>query len=113
MTSMVIGGPSGVGKTTLIEKLKAEMGSLISHTVGHTTRAPREGEVNGTSYWFVDQVTQEPLGMCSPLHCAPDVRTRLPERALPIPPLSLKPRSRRRRSSMSTSPTTTSSSTQR
>jgi len=48
----VIVGPSGVGKGTLLSKLKKEFGSFAV-AVSHTTRAPRPGETNGISYNFV------------------------------------------------------------
>jgi len=51
---LVITGPSGVGKGTLIrELLKAVPGSELS--VSATTRAPREGEVNGQDYHFLSE----------------------------------------------------------
>ena len=49
----VIAAPSGTGKTTLCRRiLEEDAGLQIS--VSHTTRAPREGEVNGVHYHFVD-----------------------------------------------------------
>jgi len=48
----VIVGPSGVGKGTLLGKLKEEFGSFAV-AVSHTTRAPRPGETDGISYNFV------------------------------------------------------------
>lgn len=49
---MVIAGPSGVGKGTLIEKLRAEYPKLFGFSVSHTSRAPRPGEENGVHYHF-------------------------------------------------------------
>jgi guanylate kinase len=50
---LVITGPSGVGKGTLIRRLLEEVpGSELS--VSATTRAPRDGEVNGRDYHFLD-----------------------------------------------------------
>jgi guanylate kinase len=50
----VITGPSGVGKGTLIaELLKRVPGLELS--VSATTREPREGEVNGRDYHFLDR----------------------------------------------------------
>lgn len=49
---IVISGPSGAGKSTVIQKLM-EMRSDLCFSVSATTRAPREGEVEGTDYFFV------------------------------------------------------------
>ena len=49
---VVFSGPSGVGKDTVIREVKAS-GFDIHHVVTCTTRAPREGEVNGKDYHFV------------------------------------------------------------
>jgi guanylate kinase len=49
---LVITGPSGVGKGTLIHRLLEEVaGAELS--VSATTRAPRDGEVNGRDYHFL------------------------------------------------------------
>jgi len=48
----VIVGPSGVGKGTLLTKLKEDFG-CFAIAVSHTTRAPRPGETDGVSYNFV------------------------------------------------------------
>ncbi len=52
-TLFVFSGPSGVGKGTLNEKLFAEFGDQIAFSVSATTRAPREGEVDGKHYFFI------------------------------------------------------------
>ena len=49
---LVISGPSGTGKGTLIERLMKEDPTLI-FSVSATTRAPRPGEINGVHYHFV------------------------------------------------------------
>lgn len=46
-------GPSGVGKSTLITRLRAEFPHDFGFSVSHTTRQPRPGEENGVHYWFV------------------------------------------------------------
>lgn len=51
---IIISGPSGVGKGTVIEKLRKE-DSTLGFSVSATTRAPREGEVNGVNYHFVSR----------------------------------------------------------
>ena len=54
----VISAPSGTGKNTLIQTLlKTDLkgfGKLV-HSVSHTTRAPRKGEVDGRDYHFVSR----------------------------------------------------------
>lgn len=50
--AVVIAGPSGVGKGTLIEKLRQEFPKLFGFSVSHTSRAPREGEQDGIHYNF-------------------------------------------------------------
>ena len=48
------GGPSGVGKGTLIASALRKFGpSKLGFAVSHTTRAPRPGEVDGEHYHFV------------------------------------------------------------
>jgi guanylate kinase len=50
----VITGPSGVGKGTLIKKLLERVPDLAL-SVSATTRAPREGEVDGVDYHFLTE----------------------------------------------------------
>lgn len=50
---IVISGPSGTGKSTLLKKLFAEYPTSFGFSVSSTTRAPRAGEVNGKDYNFV------------------------------------------------------------
>lgn len=49
----VICGPSGVGKGTLLARLLSDYPTIFGRSVSHTTRKPRTGETNGTSYHFV------------------------------------------------------------
>lgn len=51
--SMVICGPSGAGKGTIIEKLMDKFPDSLALSVSHTTRQPRPGEVEGVHYHFV------------------------------------------------------------
>lgn len=51
---MVLSGPSGVGKTTISERLRAEF-PLFSYSVSATTRAPRTGEQQGRDYFFLSR----------------------------------------------------------
>ena len=48
----VISGPSGAGKGTLLAALRKQRPDL-GLTVSATTRSPRPGEVDGTSYYFL------------------------------------------------------------
>ena len=50
---LVISGPSGVGKTTIVHALQRQYDAVFS--VSATTRPPREGEVHGRDYWFVSR----------------------------------------------------------
>ena len=50
---VVIAGPSGVGKGTLINMLLAKFPDAFGFSVSHTTRGPRPGEENGVHYNFV------------------------------------------------------------
>ena len=51
---LVVCGPSGVGKGTLIGRLMAEHGDKFGFSVSHTTRGPRPGEQDGVHYHFTD-----------------------------------------------------------
>jgi len=48
----VVSSPSGGGKGTLIQHVLNKVANL-SYSVSFTTRAPRNGEVNGREYFFV------------------------------------------------------------
>ncbi|KAJ5248672.1 hypothetical protein N7468_000123 [Penicillium chermesinum] len=49
---VVISGPSGTGKSTLMKRLFAEYPGKFSFSVSHTTRSPRAGEEDGREYNF-------------------------------------------------------------
>ncbi len=51
---IVISGPSGSGKGTVIKRLM-ELDRRFVYSVSATTRAPREGEKNGVNYYFIDK----------------------------------------------------------
>jgi len=51
---IVISGPSGVGKDTLIKRL-LELDRNLRYSVSCTTRPPRPGEVDGVDYTFVSR----------------------------------------------------------
>jgi guanylate kinase len=48
---LILAGPAGSGKSTLCDRL-VQAGMGISRVITTTTRAPREGEVNGVHYHF-------------------------------------------------------------
>ena len=59
-TLFIVSGPSGAGKTTLINRARGQLepiGINLHFSVSHTTRAPRAGEVEGKSYYFVNSKT--------------------------------------------------------
>lgn len=56
---IVISGPSGVGKGTLISMLMKEFPSMFGFSVSHTTRAPRDMEKNGVHYHFTEKSVME------------------------------------------------------
>ncbi|MBQ5321627.1 MAG: guanylate kinase [Oscillospiraceae bacterium] len=49
---LVVSGPSGCGKGTVLKKVLKE-NSNIYYSVSATTRAPRYGEENGIHYYFI------------------------------------------------------------
>jgi guanylate kinase len=52
---LVICGPSGGGKSTLVKKLLGRHGDHFRSSVSYTTRAPREGEMDHREYHFVSR----------------------------------------------------------
>lgn len=50
----VVSGPSGAGKDTLVDALRARLPRL-RYSVSATTRAPRPGELEGEHYFFLDR----------------------------------------------------------
>lgn len=50
----ILSGPSGVGKDSVTNVLKAE-GFPLGFCVTATTRPPRPGEINGVDYFFLDE----------------------------------------------------------
>lgn len=51
---IVLSGPSGVGKSTVISELLSERKDIY-FSVSFTTRAPRVGEADGVNYYFVSR----------------------------------------------------------
>ncbi len=60
----ILSAPSAVGKTTLKNRVFSSYRQLaedLAFSVSHTTRPPREGEVEGRDYYFVDHRQFEQL----------------------------------------------------
>ena len=51
---LIISGPSGVGKTTIVHHVERQLGGRFS--VSMTTRPKSAGDIEGVDYHFVDQV---------------------------------------------------------
>ena len=51
---ILISGPSGTGKSTVISRLM-RLRDDVCFSVSATTRAPRPGEVDGREYFFIDR----------------------------------------------------------
>jgi guanylate kinase len=49
---LVVSGPSGVGKDSLIEELRRQEPTL-AYSTSATTRPPRPGEIDGVHYFFI------------------------------------------------------------
>lgn len=50
---IVISGPSGSGKGTIIKEVLKKIPDLI-YSISYTTRPKREGEIDGKDYFFID-----------------------------------------------------------
>ncbi|AXK51355.1 guanylate kinase [Spiroplasma alleghenense] len=50
---IILSGPSGVGKGSVNNELFKDKNLNLTYSVSMTTRAPREGEVDGVNYFFV------------------------------------------------------------
>ncbi len=57
---VVLAAPAGTGKTTLARRLVSE-GPNFAFSVSATTRAPRDGEIDGIDYHFLDEARFEAL----------------------------------------------------
>ena len=55
---VVVSGPSGAGKGTVLQEV-LDRDKSFYYSVSATTRAPREGEVDGVNYHFVSRETFE------------------------------------------------------
>ena len=52
---IIVSGPSGVGKTTLLKRLLEEYKEKIEFSVSYTSRKPRINEKGGIDYFFVSK----------------------------------------------------------
>ncbi len=52
----IVSSPTGAGKTTLCNIIQKERND-IERVITHTTRKPREGEIDGLDYYFVSTKT--------------------------------------------------------
>jgi len=52
--ALILSAPSGAGKTTLCNRLMEKLPD-IKFTTSHTTRSPREEEIDGEDYFFVSE----------------------------------------------------------
>lgn len=59
LQQVVVCGPSGVGKSTLVAKLLAELPDRLGFAVSCTTRDARPGEVDGVDYNFISRAEFE------------------------------------------------------
>ncbi len=57
-TIIAVSAPSGTGKTTLVRRLLSEFPEIV-FSVSATTRKKRENEIEGTDYFFVDEIEFE------------------------------------------------------
>jgi len=55
---LVVSGPSGVGKDSLIEELRRQEPTL-AYSTSATTRAARPGEIDAIHYFFISRATFE------------------------------------------------------
>ena len=52
---IIFSAPSGAGKTTIVRHLLTKYGDKIAFSISASTRAPRDGEVDGRDYYFISQ----------------------------------------------------------
>ncbi len=56
---VILSSPSGAGKTTLVKEISLKKKFSIS--ISHTTRKPRNNEIDGSDYYFVNEDKFEEL----------------------------------------------------
>ena len=52
---LIVVGPSGVGKSTLIKRLNKKHQDTYKLSVSYTTRRPRKGEKLGVDYFYANK----------------------------------------------------------
>ncbi|CAG9856134.1 unnamed protein product [Phyllotreta striolata] len=57
--ALIVCGPSGVGKSTMVARILDEFPDSFGFSVSHTTRKPRPGERDGVHYHFTDPETMK------------------------------------------------------
>ncbi len=50
---VVVSGPSGVGKSTVVKQVLDRLGGRLVPSISATTREPRAGEMEGVDYYFL------------------------------------------------------------
>ena len=63
-TLFIVSGPSGAGKTTLINRVREQLepiGISLYFSVSHTTRKARAGEAEGINYYYVSEADFEAM----------------------------------------------------
>lgn len=50
----ILSGPSGVGKGTVRDRILEDASVNLTYSISMTTRKPRNGEIDGVHYYFVD-----------------------------------------------------------
>lgn len=51
----ILSGPSGVGKGTVRDKILEDPRVNLTYSISMTTRKPRNGEIDGVHYYFVEK----------------------------------------------------------
>lgn len=51
---IILSGPSGSGKSTIVARLKLMPELRLHQSISATTRPPRDGEVHGRDYYFLE-----------------------------------------------------------
>jgi guanylate kinase len=58
---IILSGPAGSGKSTVVARVVAESGLPLHRAVTATTRPPREGEEHGIHYYFLEPIEFEAM----------------------------------------------------
>ena len=61
---IAICGKSAAGKDTMLQGMLEAMGDSVHEVISHTTRPPREGEVDGKNYYFISRTDFAHKNMC-------------------------------------------------